>query len=124
MRHLLFRWLINAVALAIAAYLLPGLHFEHDIGSLLIVAVVFGIVNALVRPVLTMLSCPLIVLTLGLFVLVINALLILLTGWISDMYGLGFTVDGFWPALLGGIIVGLVSTVATLAIGDREGRRR
>jgi putative membrane protein len=122
MRHLLIRWLVNAVALAVAAFLLPGLRLEQDLGSLLAVAAVFGIVNALVRPLLTVLSCPLVVVTLGLFVFVINGLMLLLTGWISRQYGLGFEVEGFWTAVLGGIIVGLVSTAATLVVGTREGR--
>jgi putative membrane protein len=122
MRHLLIRWLVNAVALAVAAFLLPGLRLEQDLGSLLAVAAVFGIVNALVRPILTVLSCPLVVVTLGLFVFVINGLMLLLTGWISRQYGLGFEVEGFWTAVLGGIIVGLVSTAATLVVGTREGR--
>ena len=124
MRHLLVRWLVNALALWVAVALLPGLHFDRGIGGLLVVAAVFGIVNALLRPILTVLSCPLVVVTLGLFLLVINGVLLWVTGWVSDRYDLGFHVDGLLWAILGGLIIGLVSTAATLAIGDNREKRR
>jgi putative membrane protein len=117
MRHLLVRLLINAAALFAAVKLIPGMHFTGGIGQLLIVALVFGLVNAVVRPVLALLSCPLIVVTLGLFLLVINAVMLWLTSWLSASFGLGFRVDGFLPALLGGLVIGIVSTVLTLSVG-------
>jgi putative membrane protein len=116
-RHLLVRLIINAAALFAAVQLIPGMHFVGGPGKLLLVALVFGLVNAVVRPVLTLLSCPLIVVTLGLFLLVINALMLGLTSWLSSRLNLGFQVDGFWPALLGGLIIGLVSTALTLFVG-------
>jgi putative membrane protein len=116
-RHLLIRLIINAAALFVAVQLIPGMHFVGGPGKLLLVALVFGLVNAVVRPVLTLLSCPLIVVTLGLFLLVINALMLGLTSWLSSRLNLGFQVDGFWPALLGGLIIGLVSTALTLFVG-------
>ncbi|HEX5387935.1 MAG TPA: phage holin family protein [Gemmatimonadales bacterium] len=120
MRHLIIRLLINAAALLVAVYLIPGVHFTGGFGRLLIVAAVFGIINALVRPILTVLSCPLIVITLGLFMLVINAVLLILTAWLSTFWHLGFSVDGFWPALWGGLVIGIVSTVLTLFVGGRK----
>jgi putative membrane protein len=117
MRHILIRLLINAVALFAAVKLIPGMHFTGGIGQLLIVAFVFGLVNAVVRPILTLLSCPLIVVTLGLFLLVINAVMLWLTSWLSTRFALGFQVDGFLPALLGGLVIGVVSTVLTLFVG-------
>ena len=117
MGYLVIRLLINAAALLAAVWLIPGIHFEGGLGRLIGVAAVFGLVNALVRPVLTVLSCPLIVITLGLFTLVINALLLLLTGYLSQAWNLGFEVDGFLAAFLGGIVIGLVSTVLTLTVG-------
>jgi putative membrane protein len=86
------------------------------------VALIFGIVNSLLRPLLTILTCPLILLTLGLFSLVINAVLLRLTGWLSEQWGLGFQVDGFWPAFLGGLIVSLVSVLLSLT-ADKERNR-
>ena len=76
----------------------------------------FGLVNSLLRPILTVLTCPLIVLTLGLFTLVINALMLLVTGWLSARWDLGFTVQGFWAAFLGGLVVGFVSLLLSLAL--------
>ena len=117
MRHLLVRLIVNAAALFAAVKLIPGMHFTGGIGQLVLVALVFGLVNAVVRPILTLLSCPLIVVTLGLFLLVINALMLWLTSWLSDKFTLGFHVDGFVTALLGGLVIGIVSTVLTLSVG-------
>ena len=116
MRSLVLHWLLNAAALWVAAWLLPGLDFQGTLLQLLLVAAVFGIVNSLLRPILTVLTCPLIVVTLGLFTLVINALMLLLTGWLSARWDLGFTVTGFWAALFGGLVVGLVSVVLSLLL--------
>jgi putative membrane protein len=116
MRSLLLHWLSNAVALWVAAHFIPGLSFSGDLVQLLIVAAVFGLVNSLLRPILTVLTCPLIVVTLGLFTLVINALLLLVTGWLSTRWNLGFAVAGFWSAFWGGLVVGLVSLVLSLVL--------
>jgi putative membrane protein len=122
MRSLLLHWLMNAAALWAAAWLVPGLDFRGTVVELLLVAAVFGIVNSLVRPILTILTCPLIVITLGLFTLVINALMLLLTGALSERWGLGFTVSGFWAAFWGGLVVGLVSVVISLLLpGGKKG---
>jgi putative membrane protein len=115
-RSLLLHWVLNAAALWAAAALLPGLEFNGGPGRLLLVAAVFGIVNSTLRPLLTILTCPLIVITLGLFTLVINALMVLVTGWLSESWNLGFTVMGFWPAFWGGLVVGLVSMVLSLLL--------
>ena len=120
MRSLLLHWVLNAAALWVAAYFLQGLDFNGDLLHLFLVAAVFGIVNSLLRPILTVLTCPLIVLTLGLFTLVINAFLLLLTGWLSQRWGLGFSVSGFWPAFWGGLVVGLVSFILSAIIPTRE----
>ena len=120
MRSVLIHWLFNAAALWIAAYFLTGLDFDGTIVQLLMVAAVFGIVNSLLRPLLTVLTCPLIVLTLGIFTLVINALMLLITGWLSTRWGLGFIVSGFWPAFWGGLVVGLVSLLLSLMFGPKR----
>jgi putative membrane protein len=121
MSSIVYHWLLNAAALWAAAWLLPGLDFGGTVVQLLLVAAVFGIVNSMVRPILTVLTCPLIVLTLGLFALVINALMLMLTGMLSDQWGLGFTVAGFWPAFWGGLVVGLVSVALSLLLPGRRG---
>lgn len=120
MRRLLVHWLFNAVALWAAAYLITGLDFTGDLLRLILVAAVFGVVNSLLRPLLTVLTCPLIVVTLGLFTLVINAVMLLVTGWLSARWNLGFTVAGFWPAFWGGLVVGLVSLALSFAFPTRK----
>ena len=120
MLSLILHWAFNAVALWVASYFITGLDFSGDVVRLLMVAAVFGIVNSLLRPLLTILTCPLIVLTLGLFSLVINAIMLLVTGWLSQRWDLGFIVAGFWPAFWGGLVVGLVSVMLSLLIPKPE----
>ena len=120
MRSLLLHWVLNAASLWVAAALVPGLEFHGSIGRLLLVAAVFGIVNSILRPLLTILTCPLIALTLGLFTLVINGLMLLVTGRLSESWNLGFTVSGFWAAFFGGLVVGLVSMVLSMALARKE----
>ena len=104
MNKLLLRWLINAIALWVAVTFVPGIHAEGGWLAFLALAVVFGLVNALVRPLINFLTCPLIILTLGLGTLLINTLLFWLSGWIGSQFGIGFTVDGFWSAFMVGVI--------------------
>jgi putative membrane protein len=120
MRSLILHWLLNAAALWVAAYLLPGLDFTGGLVHLLLVAAVFGIVNSLLKPILTILTCPLIVITLGLFTLVLNAVMLLVTGWLSERWDLGLTVSGFWAAFWGGLVVGLVSLALSLAVREKS----
>src|SRR5262249_46260678 len=109
---ILLRLLINAMALLVAAWLVPGIRLgaagrhppTHDWLTLVVVALIFGLINAVIRPLVIILSLPLEILTLGLFTFVINALM-LLTSWIVQGMGLGFRVDGFLSALLGALIV-------------------
>lgn len=112
MRELLLRWLVTTIALYLAVLLVPGISFDEAQGAwrLILVALVFGGVNALLRPLLTVLTCPLILITFGLFFLVVNGLLLMATSWASQKLGLGFTVAGFWPAFWGGLVVSIAST--------------
>lgn len=128
MRKLLLRWLINALALFAAAVVVKGIGVEEGRWAgwvvFAVVAVIFGLVNTLIRPLLKMMTCPLILLTLGLFTLVINALMLWLTGEISQFLGLGFYIDSFWSALLGGLVVSIVSVVLNLIVRDEEDRHK
>jgi putative membrane protein len=124
LRSLLLHWILNAAALWVAAALIPGLDFAGGPGKLLLVAAVFGIANSTLRPLLTILTCPLIVLTLGLFTLVLNALMLMVTGWLSESWNLGFTVSGFWAAFFGGLVVGIVSLILSMAIAPKEEKLR
>jgi putative membrane protein len=121
-RSLLLHWILNAAALWAAAALIPGLAFTGGPGKLLLVAAVFGIVNSTLRPLLTILTCPLIVLTLGFFTLVINAVMLMVTGWLSESWNLGFTVSGFWPAFFGGLVVGLVSMILSVGLAPKPSK--
>jgi putative membrane protein len=122
-------WLLtNAAALAVAAWLIDGISFDGPTSGtaqwqekaipLLIVALILGLVSAVVEPVVKLLSLPVIILTLGLFLLVINALMLMLTGWIAGKADLGFHVDGFWAALLGSIVITLVTGFINILVDD------
>ena len=120
---LIVRLVINALALWIAITLIPGFNFEGSNVSLLIIALLFGLVNALVRPIIILLTCPLVLLTLGLFVLVINTIMLTLTVWLSgpDVFDLGLTSSGFWTTFLAAIIISIVSGIlSTFLKDDRE----
>ncbi len=119
MRFLL-RLLATAAALWAAVALVPGITYTGGILGILGVALVFGFVNAVIRPILRLLTCPLVVLTLGLFVFILNAFLLWLTSMMAQALGIGFIVDGFWAALVGALIVGIVSTVLNLFVGKKE----
>jgi putative membrane protein len=123
MRFLL-RLLATAAALWVAVYIVPGIIYEGGLLGLLGVALVFGLVNAFIRPLLHALTCPLVVLTLGLFVFILNAFMLWLTAQLSQALGLQFQVIGFWSALVGAIIIAVVSTVLSLFVGARPRDRR
>jgi len=123
-------WLLsNGVAIAVAAWLLDGIRFsgptepfsaevQEKLVPLLLVSAILGLVTVVVEPVVKLLSLPFIILTIGLFLLVINALMLLLTAWIADLVGIGFHVDGFWNALVGSIIITLVTGFIDVAVLD------
>jgi len=110
--------LINAAALYVAVLLVPNLEFTGDWWKLLLVAFIFGLINTFLRPVLRILTLPITIMTLGLFLLVINAVLLLLTGEISRELDLGFSVRDFLAALLGSIVISLVGFALSSVIGS------
>jgi putative membrane protein len=121
--NFLVRVIVNALALGAAAWLLDGIDVEGDKTSdqaltLLGVALIFGVVNAFIAPVIKLLSLPFIILTLGLLLLVINAFMLLLTAWLADVLDLGFEVDGFWTAVVGSIIITIVSWLVGAVLED------
>ncbi|MCL4490277.1 MAG: phage holin family protein [Chloroflexi bacterium] len=124
MLSLLVRLIINAVGLYAATQLVPGLAFNGDWGTLAVVALIFGVVNALVRPLLRFLTCPLLVLTLGLFTFIINAFMLALTGWIAQQLHLGFQVNGFWAAFVGALVISIVSFVLTMLVREETRGQR
>jgi putative membrane protein len=121
----LVRVVVNALALAVATWLLADITVgsgtrSDQLVTLLLVAVIFGLVNAVVRPVVKLLSLPFIILTLGLLIFVINALMLLLTSWLSKQLGLGFHVDGFFTALVGALVISIVTWVVEIVLPDRK----
>ncbi len=123
MPRFLVRWGITAAAVAVAAWVVPGISVAepHRVWAVVLVALVLGLVNALVRPVISALSCGLIVLTLGLFTLIINGLMLWLASWITvNWIGLSFRVDGFWNAVLGALIISVVSVLVSVFVGGKK----
>ncbi|GHD32845.1 hypothetical protein GCM10010313_77610 [Streptomyces violarus] len=125
MMNFVVKTIANAGALAVAVWLLDKITLTGDstgkkIGTLIIVALIFGLVNFLVKPLVKLLSLPLLILTLGLFTLVVNALMLLLTSWLADQFDLSFQVDGFWTAVLGGLIISVVSWALNVVLPDGD----
>jgi putative membrane protein len=114
----LIRLLVNAAALWVAVRIVPGVGFNGGTIPFLGVALVFGVVNAFIRPFLKVLTFPLIIVTFGVFALVVNGLMLWLTSSLSATLGLGFHVSGFWAAFWGAIVVSLVSLILSLLIAD------
>ena len=122
-------WLVTtAIAVAVAAWLIDGIRFTgprqwpdeftEKLPSLLLVALILGVVTSFVKPILTILSIPFIIVTLGLFLLVINAAMLRLTGWLAGELDIGFTVTGWWPAIGGAIVITLTTWVVDGILGD------
>ena len=127
--RLILRLLVNAAALAVATYLLSGISLtapttQGRVVTLLVVALIFGVLNAVLRPIFKLVTLPLLLLTLGLFLLVINAVMLLLTSWVSNRVDLGWSVDGFATAVVGALIVSVVSFLLNAFVPDRRRDRR
>ncbi|ESP98794.1 phage holin family protein [Streptomyces sp. CHA1] len=125
MTNFLVKTLANAAALLVAVWLLNDITLTGDSTgnqalTLIVVALIFGLVNFLVKPVVKVLTFPLFVLTLGLITLVVNALMLMLTSWLAGQFDLSFHVDGFWTAVLGGLIISVVSWALNVALPDRK----
>ncbi|MEU9054696.1 phage holin family protein [Streptomyces sp. NPDC048384] len=125
MKNFVVKTIANAGALAVAVWLIDKITLTGDstgkkIGTLLIVALIFGLVNFVVKPIVKLLSLPLLILTLGLFTLIVNALMLLLTSWLADKVDLSFHVEGFWTAVLGGLIISVVSWALNVVLPDGD----
>jgi putative membrane protein len=116
----LLRLFVNAAALWVATRVVTGVSYDGALLPFLGVALIFGIVNAFIRPVLKILTFPIIIVTLGIFALVVNGFMLMLTSSISGSLGLGFHVAGFWPAFWGALVVSIVSTVLSMMVTERR----
>lgn len=122
---LVIRWLINAVALWVTTLVIPGINVTGEntgesVLTILVVALIFGVVNAVIKPLAKIFGCLFYILTLGLIALFVNALLFLLTDWIAAQFDLPFSIDGFWPAFWGAIVMGIVSWILSMVVPDKE----
>lgn len=121
---LLLRLVGNAIALYAASTLIDGIQFgtggEVDFGSLLAVTLIFGVVNAVIKPIVKVVTCPAFLVTLGLFTFVVNALMLLLTGWLAGILNVDFQVDGFGAAFLGAIVISFVSFLLSLFVSAEK----
>jgi putative membrane protein len=124
MNKFLLRWIINSLAVFAAVSFVPGINWTNDWVSVIGLGLILTLVNMIVRPLAKFVGCLPIILTLGLFMLVINAFLFWLTGQIGLAFGWGFTVDGFWPALLGSLVVSAVSIVMGMILHDESKSNR
>ena len=123
MKNFVVKTIANAGALAVAVWVLDkitltGSSTGKKIGTLIVVALLFGLVNFLVKPIVKVLTFPLFILTLGLITLVVNALMLLLTSWLAGKLNLSFHVEGFWTAVLGGLIISIVSWALHIVLPD------
>jgi len=120
--NLLLRWIIASFSLFVAAWLVPGIRVEGNAwGAYAVMAVILGLINAIIRPILKLLSLPIIILTLGLFLLVINGITLWMASALAiEVFHVGFYVDGFWSALLGALIVSIVSVILSAFFRKRE----
>lgn len=120
---LIIRWIIGAIAIAAAAWLVPGIRIEGNSAWVVVgvMAVILGLVNAIIRPILVLLSCGFVLLTLGLFMIVINGATFWLASWIAvNWFNIGFFVDGLWPAILGSLVVSVVTFLLAMVLADTE----
>jgi putative membrane protein len=123
MKSFITRVIINALAIAATAWLLPGITIGgNKIVTIILVAIVFGVVNAVIKPIFSFVTCGLYVLTLGLFTFIANALMLWVTQYVADWFGLVFKIDSFWTAIVGAIIISIVSFILSMIFG-RNGRR-
>jgi putative membrane protein len=124
MRRILLRLLINAIALWVAVQIVPGIHADQPL-TIIIVALIFGVINAILRPIVAFFTCPMILVTLGLFIFVINAVMLWATAWVAGRLDLGFGIEGgFWPAFWGALVISAVSLALSLVIKDDDDKKK
>ena len=126
---MLVRFLANAAAIAVATWLIPGINLtgaeiQDKVLTILAVALIFGLVNSIVKPLFKFAAAPLVLLTLGLFLMVINGLLLMFTSWVAGQLNLGWHVDGFWSAFWGALIVSIVSFILNAFLSDKGEEHR
>ena len=118
LRSVILKWLITSLAIFAAIYLVPGIHFTGPGWQLGIIAAIFSVVNLLLRPVLMLITCPMIILTLGLFSVAINALMLMLTANVAIYLGIEYSIDSFTTAFIGALVISLTSLILNMLAGE------
>jgi putative membrane protein len=125
LNRLIIRWFINGVAVWVAANIVPGIMLtDESPGTIIVIALILGLLNATLNPLLKFLTCPFILLTLGLGALLINTLVFWLASEIGQSLGFGFSVDGFWSAFLGALVVSIVGVILGIFLKDEPERHQ
>lgn len=119
-RRFILRLAINIIAILVAVSIVPGLQLEAEWWGLAAVAFIFGLINTGIRPLLLLLTMPFVILTLGFFMLLINACMLYLTSWLAEGFGIRLVIDSFVSAILGGLVISVISTVLSLLSGDNR----
>ncbi|MEW6053429.1 MAG: phage holin family protein [Nitrospirota bacterium] len=122
MMYLFLRIMINALSIAVAVKVLDGIAFSGEWWKMIVIGAVFGIVNSFIKPIVTIFAFPLIILTLGLFTLVVNTLMLMITAKLSGPLNLGLQIYGFWPAFWGALIISIVSMLLSWVTGIKKVR--
>lgn len=120
MKSFIVRLLINAVALAVTIMLVPGIYFNGGYVNLLLLALIFGIVNAVIKPIFSFLTCGFYIITLGLFTFIANAVMLYLTSNIAQTLGIDFTLENFWAAIIGALVISIISFILSTVFGKQE----
>jgi putative membrane protein len=118
LRSVILKWLITSLAIFAAIYLVPGIHFTGPGWQLGIIAAIFSVVNLLLRPILTLITCPMIILTLGLFSVAINALMLMLTANVAIYLGIEYSIDSFTAAFIGALVISFTSLILNMLAGE------
>jgi putative membrane protein len=120
MKSFIIRLLINAVALAITISLVPGIYYNGGIGGLLGLAFIFGVVNAIIKPIFSFLTCGFYLITLGLFTFIANAFMLYLTSVIATTFGLQFSIENLWSAIIGSLVISIISFILSMMFGGKN----
>lgn len=120
MKSFIIRLLINAVALAVTIMIVPGIYFNGGIVNLLVLAFIFGLVNAIIKPLFSFLTCGFYILTLGLFTFIANAVMLYLTSNIAGALGIDFSLENFWAAIIGALVISIISFVLSVVFGKKD----
>ena len=120
LRRYLLQWLITSLAIFAAFSLVPGITFTGNGYEIVIIAMIYSVINLLIRPVLTLITCPMIILTLGMFTVIINGVLLLITADLAKYFGIDFQIETFFTALIGAVVISLTTFVLNLLSGENN----